>query len=361
MYRTLCTLLISICSLFLGACSSEPPKVTKEQAAAFAIVIENEVRDMKINFLQKNILVPVLTKKIYQAGDLKSSDGVEREMKKMLSANNYEKNIYDIMGGKGRFKKVKDYEKEGKQHLIYRVSGEGGFTYMDMELDILDKQVGIGDMFLYNTGENMSASIADLMGKLLSPEYSAITGQIETTLNSLSKHLKNADYEFAKTAFERLPYDIRNNRLYEMRYLDILSKLGGQQYLDYQQKIESKYAGDAGFQLMMIDVYLNQQKFDKALGAINTLDSVINKDPFLEYYRGLVLNMKGEPAAAIPHFAKIIAADPQYADPYPDLIVAYAQEKQLDSARRYFDMYKGLRNSDKEVVGYLQTSYPELE
>lgn len=353
--------LILIPAVFLASCSSEPPKVSNEQANAFSIVIENEVRDMKIDFLEKNILLPVLTTKIYEAGKLKSSDGVAREMKKLFSANNYEKNIYDIMGGKGSFKKVKHYEKEGKQHIIYRVSGEGGFTYMDMELDILNGQVGIGDMFLYNSGENLSTSVADLMKKLLSPEHAAITGQIESTLNSLSKHLKNADYEFAKTAFERLPYDIRQNRLYEMRYLEILSKLGGQEYLDYQQKIENKYADDAGFQLMMIDVYLNQKKFDKAMGAINILDSVINKDPFLEYYRGLILNMKGDPAAAIPHFTKIVATDPQYAEPYPDLIVAYAQEKQLDSARRYFDMYKGLRNSNKEVIGYLQSSYPELE
>ncbi len=361
MFRINYFLLLFTTLLLLTACNNEASKVTKEQAAAFSIVIENEVRDMKINFLEKNILLPVFMERIYETGELKSTSGLEQQMKKMLSANSYEKNIYEIMGAKGRFKKVKQYEKEGRQHIIYRVSGEGGFTYMDMEIGSLKAQVGIADMFLYNTGENLSASVADLLKKLLSPEHAAIAAQLETTLNNLSLYLKDANYEFAKKEFERLPYDIRNNKLYEMRYLEIMTKIGGQQYLDFQQKIETKYADDAGFQLMMIDVYLNQKKYDQALISINTLDSFINKDPFLEYYRGLILNMKGEPAKAITHFEKIVKADPQFADPYPDLVVSYAEQKQYDSARRYFELYKALRTADKEVINYVEAKYPDLK
>jgi len=361
MYRTQYLLVILISSLFLASCSNEPPKVTKEQAAAFSIVIENEVRDMKINFLEKNILVPVFMKRIYETGNLKSSEGIEREMKKMLAGNSYEKNIYDVMAGKGGFKKVKQYEKVGSQHIIYRVFGGGGFTYLDMELTNFKEQVGIADMFLYNTGENLSASVSDLMKKFSSHEQSAIANQLQTRLTNISQHLKNANYEFAKAEFDRLPYDIRNNRLYEMRYLQIMSKLGGQQYLDYQQKIENKYADDAGFQLMMIDVYLNQKKFDKALGSINKLDSFIDKDPFLDYYRGLVLNLKGEPEEAIEHFEKIVAADPQFAEPYPELVAAYAAQKDYGNAGRYFALYKTMRNADKDMITFLETSYPGLE
>lgn len=360
MFRPQYLFFIFVISILLSSCATEPAKVTKDQAAAFAIAIENEVRDMKINFLEKNIMLPVFMKRVYQAVDLKPSTVIESEMKKMIAGNSYEKNIYEVMAGKGGFKKVKQYEKEGIQHILYRVHGSG-FTYLDMELNNFKEQVGIADIFLYNTGQNLSASVGDLMKKFTTHGQSAIANQLETRLTNISRYLKNANYEFAKAEFDRLPYDIRNNRLYEIRYMQILSKLGGEQYLNYQQKIETKYAADAGFQLMMIDLYLNQQKLDKALDAINKLDSFINKDPFLDYYRGLVLNMKGEPDEAIRHFEKLVAADPQLAEPYPELAAAYALQQDYSSSGRFFSLYKKMRNADKEIITYLKTSYPGLE
>lgn len=265
------------------------------------------------------------------------------------------------MGGEGYFKKVKQYEKAGSQHIIYRISGAGGFTYMDIELTRFKKQLGIADIFLFNTGENLSASVADLMKKLLSHEQSAVAQTLSARLTRISRHLKNTDYDLAKTEFDRLPYDIRNNRLYEMRYLEILSHLDEEVYKEYQGKIEAKYAADPGFQLMMIDVYLNQQKFDKALGSINQIDSVINKDPFLDYYRGLVLNMKGDSETAAIHFEKIILADPKFPDPYPELISLYCRQAAYPAAQKHFTFYKNLRGSDKSMVKYLQTNFPGLQ
>ncbi len=361
MFRNPHSLIILICCLFLTACSHSDPKVTKEQASSFSTVIEGEVKDSKIDFLEKNILAPVFIKKINKAGNTESSVQMENEIRTMLGNNQSEKSIYDLMSGAGSFQQVKQYEKDGNQHIIFRVKGSGGFTYLDMELASFQNRVGIADMFLYSTGQNLSASLADLIKKFSSHENSTVAGQIKTRLNNISRHLKNANYEMAKAEFEKLPYNIRNTRLYETRYLDIMSKIGGQEYLDYQQKIETKYADDAGFQLMMIDVYLNQGKYDKALASINQVDSVINKDPFLDYYRGLVLNMKGDPDEAIRHFEKMLAADPKFAEAYPELVASYSEKKDYSRASRYFNLYKNMNSADTGVINYLQTNFPTLE
>ncbi len=361
MFRNHVILLLSTLILSLFACSEAEPKVTPEQASAFSIVLENQVRDMKIDFLEKNIMVQPFMEKINAAGKFKSTDRIEQQMRRMLEKNNYEKSIYDVMAGSGSFKKVKQYEKDGNQHIIYRVSGTAGFTYLDTELTIFKKKVGIADIFFFNTGQNLSATVADLMEKLSSHGESAIANQLENRFIAISTHLKNANYEFAKAEFDRLPYDIRNNRLYELRYLEIMSKLGGQEYLDFQQKLETKYSDDAGFQLMMIDVYINQKKYDKALSSINQLDSFINKDPFLDYHRGLVLKVKGDYDGAIKHFEKIAAADPGFAEPFPELVVAYAEKKDYSTAKRYFASYQKMKNADRNIISYLQTNYPELE
>jgi tetratricopeptide (TPR) repeat protein len=296
--------------LFTG-CTPSEQRVTNEEAAEFSASLEKDVRDMKIDFIEKNIVTTAFLKRFYSTGKVKQSAGIEKELRQMLGTNQYEKNVYDLMGGKGSFTKVKQYEKEGKQHIIYRLRGGGGFTYMDMELTSLKKQVGIADMFLYNTGENLSASVADVLEKLLSHQESSIQKILQDRLINLSRHLKNADYKLAKNEFDLLPYNLRNSKLYEMRYLDILSKLDQKEYLDYQKQIENKYAGDPGFQLMMIDVYINQQEWDKAISSIDQVDSAINKDPFLDYYRGLILNMKGDSQSAIEHYEKTNKGKPK--------------------------------------------------
>ena len=71
--------------------------------------------------------------------------------------------------------------------------------------------------------------------------------------------------------------------------------------------------------------------------------------------------MKGEPDEAIKHFEKLVAADPKFADPYPELVILYSAKKDYVRARRYFDLYKTMRNADKGVIAYLQTSSPGLE
>ena len=349
-----------ICCSFLNACSDTSNKVSEEQATAFSIVIENQVRDMKIDFLEKNILMPVFLDRINAAGDLKSSERMEAEMRKMLAANNYEKNVYELMAGSGSFKKVKQYQKEGNQRIIYRINGSSGFTYIEVELASEKEKVGIADIYLYNTGQNLSATVADLMKKLFSHEQSTIGDQLSARLSAISQHLKNTNYEFAKAEFDRLPYDIRNNRLYEIQYLNIMSKIGGPPYLEYQQKIETKYADDAGFQLMMIDVYLNQKKYDKAIASINQIDSVINKDPFLDYHRGLVSNMKADSEGAIKYFKQVIASEPTFPDPYPELVVCLAKKNDYPAAKQYLASYKKMRSANKEVVQFIETSYPGL-
>lgn len=315
---------------------------------------------MKIDFIEKNVITSVFLNRLYAAGNIKASKDVETGVIQLLRNNHYEKSVYELIAGKGTFTKIKQYENQGKQHIIYRVRGEG-FTYIDFELTKLNEQVGIADMYFYNSGENLSKSLAELAEKLVSHKDPEMEKIIAGRLNNLNRHLKNADYALAKKEFDALPYDMRNTRLYEFRYLDILSKLNQTEYEAFQKKIETKYAEDPGIQLMLIDVYTNQQKWDKAIRSIDQIDSAINKDPFLDYYRGLILKMKGDPEGAITHFEQLANADPKFAEVYPELIVLFGDRGNEEKAGLYFTAYKKLRNADEGMLEQLKTNYPVLE
>ena len=44
-------------------------------------------------------------------------------------------------------------------------------------------------------------------------------------------------------------------------------------------------------QLILMDAYFMRKEYDKVMGAINAVDKMINKDPFLDYYRYLCYNV----------------------------------------------------------------------
>lgn len=71
----------------LAACSDTEQKVSKEEAANFSTSLENDVKNLKIDFLEKNIIPAAFLKRLYEAGDLKPSSRMEAEMKKMIGTN----------------------------------------------------------------------------------------------------------------------------------------------------------------------------------------------------------------------------------------------------------------------------------
>jgi tetratricopeptide (TPR) repeat protein len=355
MPAVLCMLMI-----FTG-CKPGEEKVSKEEAVRFSSSLEKDVKDLKINFIEKNIITPVFLKRLYDARKLKPSADIEMGTKKMLAKNQYEKSIYDMMAGKGSFSLIKQYEKAGLQHSIFRINGDNGLSYIDMELTSFKNQTGIADIFLFSSGENLSASMAELVEKIKSHQGSAVEDMITQRLGNINRYLKNRDYEMAKKEFDQLPYNIRNTRLYEGRYLEILSNMDEQQYVNQLNKMEIKYGDEPSFQLMMIDAHINQKAWDKAMGAINKLDSFINKDPFLDYHRGLVMNLKGDTREAVVYFENTTKHFPDIPGPYADLVMLLAKHGEMQKARQNFALYKKFKTASRDVIEYLNTSYPGLK
>jgi tetratricopeptide (TPR) repeat protein len=285
---------------------------------------------------------------------------VEAEVKKSFTRNEYERSIYDIMGSDGSFTRIKEYNKAGAEHLLYRISGKGGFTYVDFELAKLKGYTGIGDMLFYNTGENLSSSLSDLMFKLENHGKESTTEMLESNLTELNRYLQEAEYSKARIIYERLPYDLRNNRLYEMRYIDMLSHCDKTAYLKQLETMEKKYGADPGFQLMMIDVNFMHEDWDKTMASVNVLDSVINKDPYLDFYRGIIYEKKNEPAKAAKAFENVLKVYPQMTNVLAELLMMYPKTGQKEKARAYFALYKKSRDAQPAFIKYYASLYPDI-
>lgn len=357
------TFIALACLVLAAGCKSKEEKPTTEEAKQFALNLEKDAATRQINFLEKNILIPALMDRIFKLEEIKklrtSKRGVQEGITQALKKHNYETTVFQSLGNTGTFRIVKQYEKDGKAHVIYRAFGEGGLNYFDMELAKIDKKTGIADIYLYTTGENISKSMGSMAEKIFNTDEST-QKELGPSMITMKNHIAKGEYKEAKIIYDGLPEDMRNTKLLEALHISILPYLEGEDNKAEMERLEAKYSGDPSLQLMLIDVYLSKKDYAKALNAVDILDRSINKDPFLDYYRGLIYNIYEDKEKAFAHFEKAATNLPDFPDTYAELIALAADAGDKEKAKTYFKKYEAFKDKNPEVISYYQLTYPYL-
>lgn len=346
--------------LLFTACKPEEEKVTAEEAKKLSLQIREDIAARKTDFIGKHIILSALVNRVSTHTTVKNASSFEAGMKDGLKKHELEKNIYKSINENGSFELVKQYEKEGKQRLIFRLFGGEGLNYLDMELTKLKSKVGIADIFIYLSGENLSKSMAEMLEKYMQNDNETITKNTTRNFESVKQLINSGDFEEAKKVYARLPYSIRNTRIGELMHLRIASNLSEDEYIPVLETIEKKYGSDPNVQLVLIDIYILRKDYDKSLLSVNKLDSMINKDPFLDYYRGIIYYHKADEEQAVLHYEKAVQAIPDFAEPRAELVVHYADLGNTEKAKEHFAQYKKLKKAKESMIQSLEDTYPFL-
>ena len=83
---------------------------------------------------------------------------------------------------------------------------------------------------------------------------------------------------------------------------------------------------------------MKQNQMPQALEAVDTYIATKPKDAQGRFLRGLILTEMGRSADAIAVFTKLTEDFPELPEPYNNLAVLYAQQKQYDKARTALEM-----------------------
>ncbi len=352
---------ILTCALLLPHCKPAEQKVTKEEAAKFATEIEQGAMKRRPDLITSSIILQALTDRMKKEKEIKDFGLIEKGMAKGFKNSDLDQNIYGILGKTGTFEKVKLYEKDGAQRVIFRAYGDEGFNYFDMEITKLNDKVGIADMLIYSSGENISKSMADLMKKMMDdPSEKNVTDAAET-FQTVKRLMAKENYKQAKKEFDMLPSYVKNTRIADVLNLQIVSNLDEEIYMKEIEKFEKKYADEPNLQLTLIDLHYLRKDYDRALYAIDQVDSLINKDSFLDYYRGLMWNVKGNSDKAIEYYKKVTESNPDFAGAYAELMAHYLEKDDKEQAKAYFAKYKSLRDAKDDVISTYEMLYPFLK
>lgn len=353
--------LLLTCSIFITQCKPAEQKVTNAEAIKFADDMEMAALKHRPDLITSNIILQALTDRIGKEKDIKNINAIEKGMQEGLKNSEFDKNIYGILGKTGTFEKVKVYEKNGIQRIIFRAYGDEGFNYLDMELTKLNDKVGIADMLSYSSGENISKSMAELFNQMMEGTTDKQAEEAVENMQTIKRLMAKGNYKQAKKEFDLLPSRLKNTKIADVIGIQIASNLEEDVYMKEIEKFEIKYAGEPYLQLTMIDLYFLRKDYDKTLSAINQVDALINKDSFLDYYRGLLYNAKGDDDKAIEHYTKVIKSNPDFPGAYAELMAHYLEKDDKDKAKLYFAQYKSLRNAKDDIISSYEEVYPFLK
>ena len=198
--------------------------------------------------------------------------------------------IVNALSQKGTYSLVKQYEKDHKQHLIFRMYDKHMINYHDMELMRSNNKCQVADIFIYLNGENLSETmhgvylqLSDEIGKEEAPWIEKLP-QIRLLITA-NRHQEAMDI------YKQIPDKAKKNRTFQILHINICSGLTDEEYAQAIQEYEMLYPNEPNMQLLMIDGYAMRKKYDKALEAVNGLDKMINKDPILDYYRAFCYSL----------------------------------------------------------------------
>ena len=349
-------LLLIITSLY--ACTVKEEKVTAAEATAVCQKLEKDAKVRSPDFLSDVLNREVFAERVSASSNGQVNSLIKKGIQEGLKNNVLGQQIVNALGKDGSYELVKQYEKDGKQRAIFRLLSGDGLNYHDYEFTKVNNKVGVSDVFIYMTGEMLSKTMADIFismdGKLSQLE------NMDTKLSKIKKLTEKGNYEEALDEYHKLPLEIKNAKNFRMTYLQIMSGISDSAYKKALSEFEVQYRNEPNMYLSLLDVYFVNKEYDQALVAINKVDSLINKDTYLDYYRGLMRKTQERYPEAITYFEQASQHHPDKSEIWIQLIDLYMNNQQEAKAKATYAKLKTSPSYKSRDYQILELSYPEL-
>jgi tetratricopeptide (TPR) repeat protein len=245
--------------------------------------------------------------------------------------------------------------------MLFRLhDGTAALNYQDYILEKVKDSVRASDCYIYVSDEYMSTTMSRMLNTM------NLKGQTTNPpeLNFLSEMIQlyqKKDYPGIKDFFEKSDSKMKDDKGMYLIYVICCKKVDVKKYQEVLEHYIAHFPDAASGYLMMIDLYHTEKDPAKGLVAIEKLDSLIGKDPFLDYYRGRCYDMQGKRAESIRCFETTYKLDPSFERNTIRLIVGYAANKENDKAKTLIGEYKKSPVFAQEDLDAVYTRFPDLK
>ena len=207
--------------------------------------------------------------------------------------------------------------------LICRVTPiGGGMNYQELAVKRgADGKMGFVDMFIYLTGEMMSETIKraiipavvekqkSLVERLFGEKSDVVKYFMQWT--EVAKLSSEGRHREALAAYAKLPASLQKEKFILVSRLKSASALGDdKEYLAALELWQRAYPKDPSLDLISIDAFILRKRYSKALESVDRLDQAVGGDPYLDYQRGMLYELMGDPAKSDEALNRAIEREP---------------------------------------------------
>jgi hypothetical protein len=354
-------LLIATAVLFCS-CSETPKPLTKAEAVAFAGEIENSIKKGDGNFLDNAFDKTEFIKKL----DLPDNEEGRGFTSGIMTKLTLGSQLTAALNDQDNFNFIKYYEKEGRPHIIFRLftNKDGSLNYHDYELVKSGDKCKIADAYIYMTGE----TLAETMHNMYYSIYKKMLKDDDGGSNSLAglndlKEVKDllasGKAKEAKELYNTLPESLKKSKTVLLINVFICSRLTEEDYNTAIQEFKQKFPNEPNMSLMMIDGYYMQKDYEKMLGAVNALDSQINKDPLLDYHRYLSYNLLQKQDSSISCLKRLVKNMPDFQKGYIEYIATDLKKANNKEADSLISIYRSKPKFNQTELNTIITYYKQ--
>jgi hypothetical protein len=346
--------------LLFASCSLRENPVTKDEALKLAHRIEYSAAH-RDNALLNNIFdEKELARRISKEGGLLMSSALVKGAVEGFQQGQFGKAIIDALGKDGSYELIKYYEKDKKQHILFRLNGEGGVNYHDFELVKSEETVKAADVFIYISGEDLSKTIADAL-KLADQNIPKEDLDKVEKIKTIKSFMAQGEDQKALDIYDELPDAIKKEKAYQLIHIRLCSKLGNEKYIQALDQYRNLFPNEPNMYLMMIDAYILQKDYPAALGAVNKLDSLIDKDPYQDYQRGLIYLLLKDTLHSEQSFERLHRNMPKYNKGIIELMETYYYTHNDDKAVQLIREAKDSNYLSPQYLDAIYSLHPELK
>ena len=355
------TALVFVCVLFIS-CAPDRAKVSHEEAIAAAKKLEDYVKGGNVDGLAAFIDLPSFYSTLTTKSRVAKDPTLMKGFKSTFSMKAFAQKT--IEGARqGSFLLLRQYEKDGRQRLLFRLMTATGITYQDYPLIKINNTIKADDVFSYTNGEDMTTTLADAIDVMV-PEGDLETGAKRAdSLVRLKKLQERGDNQGIKDLYERLPVSMQETKGFLILYMEACKNTDRAAYKAAVERLSTLFPQIPSAYLLLIDISTEAKDYKKALFAIDKINEIIGAggDPYLDFFKGNIHNMMGKPAEAKAYFEKLYAFDPELRSNLGALITAYVTSNEIDKAKKLVDTYKTSKIFNQAELDLVYENYPVLK
>lgn len=326
---------ISAAAALLSSCSLPDKPVTKQEALDLAKKIERSVIIHNETFLNQIFDEKRFSQRVLAEAHQRFNFVLAKEAQTAITEARWGHQVVSATEGGGTYYLVHQYEKDGHQHLLFRLfETSSAINYHDFELVKTDNGIKALDVYVYMSGEELSKTLAESL-VIMTDKLTSMTPDDQQKIlhiRKINELIEGGNPQDAGQYYDELPADLKKQKLFQLIHLRIAQKLGDSTYLAALTEYAANFPQDPNLGLLMLDAYVMRKDYTGALNAVNRLDTALHTDPFLDYYRGLIYKLKDEPANSRAALEQLHRNMPRFGKGTIELLANYVNAGYPDSA-----------------------------